>query len=99
MKKSRPGTLLAVMCRENDKDNILKLIFKHTTTLGVRERVSRRHTLSRKIERVNTEFGDVRKKVSTGYGVTREKYEYQDLALIALKNDMSLAEVVEHIRK
>ena len=42
MKKSRPGILLSVMCHEKDKELILRLIFKHTTTLGVRENISRR---------------------------------------------------------
>ena len=98
MKKSRPGILLAVMCREKDRDLILRLIFKHTTTLGVRENISRRYTLSRTTETVPTEFGKVRKKVSSGYDVVREKYEYEDLARIAMENGMSLGEVVEHLK-
>ncbi len=75
MKKNRPGILLSVMCREDDKDLIIRLIFKYTTTLGVREIISRRYTLSRAVKTKSTEFGEVRKKISSGYGVTREKYE------------------------
>ena len=92
MKKSRPGVLLSVMCREKDREEMIKLIFRHTTTLGVRENVSRRHTLSRSVETVGTPFGGVRRKVSEGFGVTREKYEYEDLARIARENDLSLEE-------
>ena len=99
MKKSRPGTLLTVMCLERDKDKILNLIFKHTTTLGVRENISRRYTLSRSMEVINTDLGEVHKKVSSGYGVKKEKYEYEDLAKIARENNMSLAEVREYVRK
>lgn len=98
MKKSRPGILLAVMCGEKDRDEILALIFRHTTTLGVRESISRRHTLSRTCETLATEFGDVRKKVSCGYGTAKEKYEYEDLARIARERNMSIAEVTELIK-
>ncbi len=94
MKKSRPGALLCVMCKEADHDKMVKLIFKHTTTLGVRESISRRYTLHRSVKTANTPYGEVRKKVSTGYGVKREKYEYEDLARIAKEQDMSLVDVV-----
>ena len=99
MKKSRPGILLSVMCREKDKEQMIGLIFRHTTTLGVRECVSRRYTLSRTIETVQSDLGEVRKKVSAGYGVRREKYEYDDIARIAREKGMSLAEVNDCIRK
>ncbi len=79
MKKSRPGNLLCVMCRERDKQKILETIFKHTTTLGVRENISNRYFLERSIETVKTEFGDIRIKKAEGYGVKRAKYEYLDL--------------------
>ncbi|MGE9949700.1 nickel pincer cofactor biosynthesis protein LarC [Coprococcus catus] len=97
MKKSRPGVLLTVMCREEDKDIMLKLFFRNTTTLGVRENVSRRYKLSRTIRKVDTEFGEVRKKVASGYGVTREKYEYEDIARIAKEQEMNLEEAVRRI--
>ena len=99
MKKNRPGLLLNVMCREEDKDEMLKLIFQHTTTLGVRENISRRYTLSRTVEAVQTEFGEVRKKVSEGYGVTKEKYEYEDIARIAREQKISLCDVTDRIEK
>ena len=93
MKKSRPGHLLCVMCRESDKDKILQTIFKHTTTLGVRENISRRYFLDRSIETVSTEFGDIRIKRAEGYGVKKEKYEYEDLAAIARKTGLSIDEI------
>ena len=92
MKKSRPGILLEVMCREEDRDRMIELIFLHTTTLGVREQFSRRYTMIRSIKTIKTPYGDVRKKVSTGYGISREKYEYEDLASIARKQGISIRE-------
>ncbi|MPM01892.1 Pyridinium-3,5-bisthiocarboxylic acid mononucleotide nickel insertion protein [bioreactor metagenome] len=99
MKKSRPGVLLCVMCREADRDKMVKLIFKHTTTLGVRENIINRYTLERSVVSVDTAFGEVRKKVSAGYDVKREKYEYEDLARIAREHNMSLADVVKMIEE
>ena len=99
MKKSRPGTLIRVMCREQDREKMLGLIFRHTTTIGVREAVTRRYVLDRKIEAVDTPIGEVRRKVSSGYGVSRVKYEYDDLCRIAKERNISLDEVRRHIEK
>ncbi len=93
MKKSRPGTLLSILCHEEDREALVRLIFKHTTTLGVREHSCRRYTLQRRFEVEQTPYGAVQKKISSGYGVTREKYEYDDLARIAREQGMSLAEL------
>lgn len=98
MKKSRPGVLLHVLCHDKDRDKIVRLIFKHTTTLGIRENFSRRYTLSRTVETVQTDLGEVRIKTSSGYGVTRGKYEYEDVARIAREQEMSFADVIARIR-
>lgn len=92
MKKSRPGTLIRVMCGERDKESILALLFKHTTTIGVRETITHRYILDRKLETVQTPYGEVRRKDSTGYGAQRSKFEYEDLARIARERGCSLAE-------
>ena len=97
MKKSRPGTLLCAMCRESDKEKMVRLIFKYTTTIGIRENIYKRYTLQRSVETVHTRYGDIRKKISTGYGITREKYEYEDLARAARENDISVTQVIAEI--
>jgi hypothetical protein len=97
MKKSRPGTVLHVMCTESMKGKMVGLIFRHTTTIGIRENISRRYTLARSIQKIQTPYGEVRKKVSEGHGVTREKYEYEDLARIARERGMSIREVEESL--
>ena len=97
MKKSRPGILLNVLCREDDREKILKLIFKHTTTIGVRENISRRYTLNRRIEKKDTVYGPVRLKVSEGYGVTRSKWEYEDIIRIADEQGSSIEDVIKEI--
>ena len=97
MKKSRPGILLTVLCREADKENLVRLMFQHTTTLGIREQFCNRYTLDRKVETVDTPFGSIRKKVSTGYGVQRSKYEYEDIARVAKANNLSIAQVLSEL--
>lgn len=83
MKKNRPGTIICCICHEDGKDRFVKLIFKYTTTIGVRQYECDRYILSRKTESIKTAYGDVRVKKSSGYGVQREKMEYEDLADIA----------------
>ena len=97
MKKSRPGTLLCVMCREAERQAMLEQLFRHTSTLGIRENRSGRHVLQRSIESVNTPWGPVRRKISKGYGVCRSKYEYEDLARIARDNNMSIEDILGQI--
>ncbi len=93
MKKSRPGTLLTCMCRLEDREAMVGLLFRHTTTLGIREHVTRRYTLKRKVTEIPTPYGPVRQKLSEGYGVRRCKLEYEDLARIAREQGMSIEEV------
>lgn len=102
MKKCRPAVMLTCMCREADRENIIKGIFKHTTTLGIREYVCNRYTLKHEIYREDTPYGSVRIKKSCGWGVYREKYEYEDMASIAGENGLSLAEtkaIIDENRK
>lgn len=93
MKKSRPGTLLCVMCREADRERMAREIFTHTTTIGIREKKCGRYVLDRTTSQVHTPWGDVRCKTSQGYGVRRCKCEHDDLAKIAAEQGMSLEEV------
>ena len=98
MKKNRPGVILSVLCLPEQRETMVQTLFRHTTTLGVREQTFRRYTLSREIVTENTPFGPVRKKISSGYGISREKYEYDDLSRIAAQQGISLGEVRNKIR-
>lgn len=93
MKKNRPGVLISVICSEDKKDEILKTFFKHTTTIGIRQKLCDRYILNREVTSVKTEMGEIRKKISEGYGTSTEKLEYDDLVKIALEKNLSLREV------
>ena len=97
MKKNRPGVLLTCMCQEDDREAMLRTIFRHTSTLGVRVSVCDRYTLSRRQYAVQTPDGEIRVKQSSGWGVLRRKAEFEDLARIARQTDKSIAEVLDTI--
>ena len=85
--------MLTVLCRSEQKEDMVRLIFRHTTTLGIREAEFARYTLQRHMETVDTPYGPVRKKVVSGYGVSRSKLEYEDLAKIAREQKKGLREL------
>ena len=81
-----------------DRERLLGLLFRHTTTLGVRENVCRRYTLERGERTVDTPHGPVRLKTASGWGVVRSKPEYEDVARIARGQGISLAEVFDWLK-
>ena len=99
MKKNRPGTLLCVLCDPDKKEQLVKLICKHTTTLGVRETPMKRYTLRREISAIGTPYGEVRVKEASGYGAQRKKIEYEDLARVARENGWSLFEARKRLEE
>ena len=99
MKKSRPGTLIRAIAAAEKKEAVISAFFRHTTTIGVRETETKRYVLSRSVETRQTTYGTVRIKRSEGYGVVKEKIEYEDLARIARENGFSLEEAKERVER
>lgn len=98
MKKQRPGTMLTVLCKVDDIDNMRDLIFKHTTSLGIRYHRCDRYILNRSTGDIDWEGHAIAFKKSCGFGVVRHKYEYDSLADIAKCNDMSLLDLKRQLR-
>ncbi|MBP5774274.1 MAG: LarC family nickel insertion protein, partial [Clostridiales bacterium] len=73
MKKNRPGILITCICRPSDKEKFAKLIFENTTTIGIRYSLKDRYVLDRHEETVTTKYGDVKVKISEGFGVKKVK--------------------------
>lgn len=99
MKKNRPGTVLYCVCKQDIREKIVQQIFKHTTTLGIRENMCNRYVLTREIKKVETPYGEVRKKTSYGYNVTRSKLEYDDLARIAKRTGKSILDLKKELEQ
>ena len=96
MKKGRPGVMIQALCSAGDRDALVSAIFRHTSTIGIRETRCRRHVLRRREETVPLADGTtVRRKVSEGFGVARAKVEHDDLAAIALAKDIPLREAAK----
>ena len=98
MKKQRPGTLVRLLCKEADAEKMVREIFHHTTTNGIRQARLERYVLNRRMETIETEWGPVRNKIVGGYGTERSKFEYDDVSRIARETGMSIQEVEEKIR-
>ena len=98
MKKGRPGHIACVLCRPADRDAVLSAIFVNTSTLGVRELLCRRYAMERSIERVRLADGtEIRRKVASGYGVRRAKWEADDMAAYAVKHAIPLSEAQRRV--
>ncbi|MCC5614441.1 nickel pincer cofactor biosynthesis protein LarC [Nostoc sp. CHAB 5836] len=98
MKKSRPGILLTVICRPENLLSCEAVIFRETTTLGIRRTTQQRAILQREIQQVETEYGKVRVKVawneqSPEKVIANVQPEYEDCAELARKHNIPWREI------
>jgi len=98
MKKSRPGILLTVICHPENLLSCEAIVFRETTTLGIRRTTQQRAILQREIQQVEIEYGKVRVKVAWK-GQSPEKVianvqpEYEDCAELARKHNIPWREI------
>jgi uncharacterized protein (TIGR00299 family) protein len=96
MKKNRPGLLLSVLCRLEQRETLMDLFFQETTTLGVRGYEVFRRALDREFVPVSTPYGEVRIKVARHRGlVLNFSPEYEDCRLLAERNAVPLRKIFE----
>lgn len=97
MKKGRPANLLTVICREDNYEKTMELIFKETTTMGIRFREEKRRVLERSVEEIELALGKV--KVKIGFADKDKKTpvqiapEYEDCRKIAEEKGVTLKDV------
>ena len=89
--------LLRALCRPEKRQAVLDVFLRDTTTLGVREHRCSRTALQRSVSETDSPWGPVRCKQAGGYGVSRKKYEFDDLARIARETGLSLPELLEKL--
>lgn len=99
MKKSRLGMLLTVLCNPADEEVMTALIFRYTSTIGIRQYHCERRILRRTESYVTTRYGCIRFKDCEGYGVTKSKPEFEDLQEAARKNEISTAALRQKLSK
>jgi uncharacterized protein (TIGR00299 family) protein len=94
MKKNRPGTLMTVVCRPGDRGPLVDLVFRETTTIGVRYHEMDRECLDRETMTVPTPWGEVRIKVARrGAVVINVQPEFDDVARLAAAHDVPIKDV------
>lgn len=94
MKKSRLGVLLTVICHPASQPECERVIFRETTTLGIRNSTQIRTILPREIQIVQTDCGEVRVKIAkTNNAITNVQPEYEDCAELARLNNISWREI------
>ncbi len=95
MKKSRPGMLVTVLCRTEDSEKFMDLIFRETTTIGLRHHEVERQVLARERVPVLTRYGDIAVKVARWRGqIVNVAPEYADCHRAANRHGVPLREVM-----
>ncbi|MBQ1316314.1 MAG: nickel pincer cofactor biosynthesis protein LarC [Lachnospiraceae bacterium] len=98
MKKNRPGTMISVLCTPDLRPAMERILFTHTTTIGIRHETMFRTVLPRRIETADTPYGPVRAKIVT-YGSEEYAYpEYESVHAIAEKNGLPYRKAYDLIR-
>ena len=94
MKKSRPGVLITVLCQPEKSTDCETVLFRETSTLGIRRSQQQRTVLARQIQSIETEYGPVRVKVARqGSTIVNVQPEYEDCARLAKQHDVAWREV------
>jgi uncharacterized protein (DUF111 family) len=95
MKKNRPGTLLTVLCKSQEVNDLMSLIFAETTTFGARSYRAQRRVLPRESVNVATAYGEVRIKLARVNGrILQVTPEYDDCRKVALEKNVPLQRVI-----
>jgi uncharacterized protein (TIGR00299 family) protein len=95
MKKNRPGLLITLLCEPENVERLTDVIFRETTTIGVRTYEVRRKTLDREVVPVETPFGQVRMKISHWNGsILNATPEFEDCQRIAAQRGIPLKQVI-----
>jgi hypothetical protein len=98
MKKGRVGTLITILCRPADAPRFEELLFRETSTLGVRSRTEQRRTLDRTHATVITPYGEVRIKTALLDGhIAHAQPEYEDCHSRALEHRVPLKQVIDAV--
>ena len=95
MKKNRPGVLVTLLCKPEDHERMIELVFRETTTLGVRHRNEKREILRREFVSVETPYGSIRIKVSRAKDGRVMNYapEFDDCRAAAERHEVGLRDV------
>lgn len=99
MKKNRPATKLTVLCKENLREAMERILFTETTTIGIRVRKEDRTILNREPMQIDTKFGKLLVKKTSFHDIIKIMPEYESAKQLAMENSVPLREVYNSINK
>ena len=100
MKKGRLGTLLSALVEPALAEKIRSLFFKHSSTLGLREREVSRYELPRKQKMIQSPWGPISVKTAQiDDNESKSKAEFEELKTLALQQGLSLQQILENLKK
>lgn len=100
MKKSRPGNMLSVLCRPSSVEDMKEIIFRESSSIGLREHRIKKSMLRREMVKVTTRYGEVEVKRSYWKGsMVNEKPEFEQCRKLAIEHGVSLEEVQKEVLK
>jgi pyridinium-3,5-bisthiocarboxylic acid mononucleotide nickel chelatase len=100
MKKSRPAVKLSILCNPEAENRVNEVLFRETSTIGLRKYSIDKTMLERKIEHITTRYGEVRVKSAFYQGVCiKSKPEYEDCIKIARSQGIPISQVYREVEK
>jgi pyridinium-3,5-bisthiocarboxylic acid mononucleotide nickel chelatase len=99
MKKNRPAFMLTVLTTKELEEKLTDIIFRETTTLGIRRTLSSRYCMNREIVKIDLGFGEVQVKVASRGDIKKYAPEYEDCKNLSEKTGMSLKSVYDVVNE
>ena len=97
MKKNRPAVMINCICQVKDIEKFSVLMLKHTSSFGVRAAVLDRFILERNYIEKETNLGTIKLKEGKGYGITKQKPEFEEISKLAKENDMPVSKIIDQL--
>ena len=97
MKKNRPAYKLSVICEKEKEREVVEIIFKDTTAIGLRYQTIERVKMEREFHTISTIYGDVVLKKCAYGGILKTYFEYESVKKCAIKNNVSIRDVENEI--
>lgn len=97
LKNNQTGVRLYCLCAFDQKKQFTELLFKYTSSNSIQYQMYSQLCLETSTEKIHTNYGTIRKNVSTGYGIKKSKFEFEDLKQVAANEGVSIQELLQQL--
>lgn len=97
-KKNRPGTMISVLCKEDDLEGLVEAVFRNTSSIGLRIEPISRIIMDREIIELDSKYGGIAFKKSIYRDIVRLSPEYEDVKRIAEEEDLPLIDLYDYFK-